>query len=239
PVILTPSGGLTPAVKAELKRLKPGKVFFIGLPETVRPGLVDAVGGADVVTIRGKDRYETAALLAAELKKKLGTVEKIVLAPGDKFPDALSAAPLAARKGWPILLTPQAGPLPTVTSAQIQALGATSALVVGTYVKPSGIQVLSKIGADRYHTSALVAEYGKSMGLSFAHLALTTGENYPDALVAASLLVSDQGLLVLTRPIMLPSSTKTLLSGYRANMARMDFVGLPAGIVSEVKALLK
>ncbi|MBU2602606.1 MAG: S8 family serine peptidase, partial [Actinobacteria bacterium] len=46
PVILTPSGGLTPAVKAELKRLKPGKVFFIGLPETVRPGLVDAVGGA-------------------------------------------------------------------------------------------------------------------------------------------------------------------------------------------------
>ncbi len=239
PVILTPSGGLTPAVKAELQRLKPGKVFFIGLPEAVRSSLVDAVGSADIVTIRGKDRYETAALLAAQLKTKLGKVEKIVLASGDRFPDALSVAPMAARQGWPILLTPQAGPLPKVISSQIQALGATSALVVGTYLKPSGISVTSKIGKDRYHTSALVAEYGTSMGLSFAHLALATGENYPDALVAASLLVSDQGLLVLTRSSVLPSYTKSLLTSHRANMARMDFVGLPAGIVSEVKTLLK
>ncbi|MBU2601947.1 MAG: N-acetylmuramoyl-L-alanine amidase, partial [Actinobacteria bacterium] len=226
PVILTPSGGLTPAVKAELKRLKPGKVFFIGLPETVRPGLVDAVGGAEILTIRGKDRYETAALLAAHLKTKLGTVEKIVLASGDRFPDALSVAPLAARKGWPILLTPQAGPLPTVTSAQIRALGATSALVVGTYVKPSGIQVLSKIGADRYHTSALIAEYGKSMGLSFAHLALATGENYPDGLVAGPYLAKDGGVLLLVWSRGLPTAVKDVLFANRTGVREVDFVGL-------------
>jgi len=226
PVILTPSGGLTPAVKAELQRLKPGKVFFIGLPESVRPGLVDAVGNAEIVTIRGKDRYETAALLAAELKKKRGTVEKFVLAPGNTFPDALSVAPLAAKKGWPILLTPQAGPLPKVTSTQIQALGVTSALVVGTYVKPAGISVTSKIGKDRYHTSALVAEYGTSMGLSFAHLALATGENYPDALVAGPYLAKGGGVLLLVWSRGLPTTVRDVLVDNRTAVRGVDFVGL-------------
>ncbi len=240
PVILTPSGGLTSAVKAELKRLKPGKVFFIGLPESVRPSLVDAVGSADIVTIRGKDRYETAALLAAELKTKVGTVEKFVLAPGNKFPDALSVAPLAAKKGWPILLTPQAsGSLPKVTSAQIKALGATSALVVGTYEKPPGIQVVSKVGKDRYDTSALIAEYGKSLGLSFAHLALATGENYPDALVAGPYLAKGGGVLLLTHPDYVPSYVRTQLVNNRDAMTWVELIGMADSVIPViVKALM-
>ncbi len=239
PVLLTPSSGLTDAVKEELLRLKPGKVFFVGLPPAVRPGIVSTLPDAEIVTVRGRNRYETAAFLAEQLKLKLGKVEKIVLASGDSFPDALSVAPLAAKKGWAILLTPQAGPLPGVTAAQIDALGATFALCVGTYVKPpaSVTQVVSQIGTDRYNTSALVAEFALTRGLSFTRVALATGENYPDALVVGPYLASDGGILLLTMPTGVPTCIREQLSTNKESIETVDLVGLSGVIESALRRL--
>ncbi|MBU2604176.1 MAG: cell wall-binding repeat-containing protein [Actinobacteria bacterium] len=240
PVILTPSGGLTPAVKAELTRLNPGKVFFIGLSDSLKPAILQAVPGVKIETIRGIDRYDTATRLADALVAKAGTPARIVLVAGDKFPDALSVAPLAGNKGWPILLTPQAGSLPNVTRDKIVSLGVTKALRVGTYVDlPTGVAVVSKVGTDRYHTSALVAAYGDSQTLSYAHLAVATGENYPDALVVGPYLAKDGGILLLTHPTSLPTPIRTELTVNRDWVKHVDFPGLPAGMIATVKGVLK
>lgn len=227
PVILTPSAGLTREVGEELARLDPDLVFFVGLAEGVKAGIEAAVPDAEIRTVRGDNRYDTAALLAAELVAKIGPVDTVVLASGNSFPDALSVAPLAAAQGWPILLTPQAGPLPPVTATAIEGLGATSALVVGTYVKPPAFVtgVIGKVGTDRYHTSALIAAYAESQGSSFAQLALATGQNYPDALVVGPHLAAKKGVLLLTRPEGIPQPILDLLDARAGVLDTVDIVG--------------
>jgi len=241
PVILTPSTGLTPAVKDELKRLNPNKIFYIGLPAKLESELQALLPNAIIKTVRGKDRYETATMLADELKNKLGRIDKVVITPGDKFPDALSVAPLAASKGWAIMLAPATGPLPGVTSAKIKELGITKALVVGSYVKPPATvtEVVYKVGKDRYQTSAQIAVYAKSQGLSFAHVALATGENYPDALVVGPYLVPQKGILLLTQSTYLPGYINDQLIANRDGIDQLDFVGLPNGVTGQTKALLQ
>ncbi|MBU2603117.1 MAG: cell wall-binding repeat-containing protein [Actinobacteria bacterium] len=241
PVILTPSWGLPSSVRDELIRLNPGKIFFIGLSDTLKPAIQAAAPGASIQTVRGVNRYHTATLIAEELRAKRGTIPWVVLTPGDKFPDALSVAPLAANKGWAILLTPAAGPLPAMTSAKITSLGVTKALVVGTYVDPpaSVTTVVRKVGTDRYHTSALIAAYSTGRGLSFAHTAVATGENFPDALVAGAYLADDKGILVLTHPTTLPNPIRNQLFANRDYIERMDFPGLPAGIIAVIKGVVE
>jgi SpoIID/LytB domain protein len=243
PVILTPSAGLTTAVKAELQRLDPAKVFFVGLSSKVLSevkGALPHVLEDDFVRLVGANRYETATLIAQELKKKSGSAQMVAMVPGDNFPDALSVAPLAANKGWAILLTPQAGPLPAVTSSAFKTLGATSALVVGTKVAPpSGVTAISKVGVDRYQTSVMVAEYGKSLGLNYKHTGFVTGENYPDGLVAGPWLGKDGSALLVTRPTAVPSHLKTLLAGATTDLMWMDFVGLPDSAASAVMNMVR
>ncbi len=241
PIIITPSSGLTSALAEELKRLNPSKVFFVGLADSVMPGIQAALPVAEVITIRGQDRYETAVLLAEELKKKLGTIERVVLAPGDKFPDALSVAPLAAKNGWAIVLTPQTGPLPKVTAEGIGALGVTQGLRVGTWVKfPAQVtSVVSRTGVDRYDMNLRIADFGTSRGLSFAHVALLTGENYPDALVAAPYLVGDGGVLLLTHPEVLSTGVRDVLVGNAPDVRKVDIVGLGPSIHPAVKGILE
>jgi len=241
PVLLTPSGGLTTAVKAELKRLAPRTVFFIGLKDSVKSGITSAVPNATITTIRGNDRYETATLIADRLRSRLGGIDRVVLVPGDRYPDALSVAPLAAEKGWAILLTPQSGSVPAVTTRMIQSLGATSALVVGTWAKPpiAASQVTYKVGNDRYHTSAMVAAYASSQGLSFAHVALATGENYPDALVVGPYLAKDGGILLLTQTNAIPTPVADQLAAHRAGVTALDLVGLPGSVATRAKMILQ
>jgi len=300
PVILTPRRGLTRTVAEELARLAPSKVFVIGLPGRMKAEVAAVLPDAAIEIIRGVDRYETSALLAEALSAKIGAVERVVIAPGDKFPDALSVAPLAAERGWPILLTPAAGPLPEVSAAAFDTLAGVEppvvpeapvgeastsaeppgsevgpaggdapafakppgseappagevpaiaeeppvvtppsidALIVGTYVQPpaSAGDVKRIVGRDRYHTSALVAAYARTQGLSFSHLALATGQNFPDALVVGPFLTGHDGILLLTQPNGLPSPIGALLDARRADLRVVDLVGLPAALQPEVE----
>lgn len=232
PVILTPTSGLTDAVRYELTRLGPTKVFFIGLPVAVRNQVSALLPGIPIVSVVGTDRYHTAAMLADELNTKNGGVPQVVLASGDKFPDALSVAPLAAAKGWAILLTPQAGPLPVVTSQKIQALGVTKALVVGTYVKPlPPSQVVSIVGTDRYNTCARICDYAVSQGLSLELTAVATGENYPDALVVGPYLAKSMGILLLSRSAELPQDIVDRLDAAAGSIKNIEAVGVSDEVI--------
>ncbi len=228
PVLLVPSDGIGTELSKEIQRLNPSTVFLVGVsrPTHVRTQLKSILQGPTVTNLAGGTPYETAALVAAEVKTKLGTVTKVVVAPSDSFAEALAVAPLAAAKGWPILLSPKEGAVPKATSSAIKDLGATSALVVGTGAKLTLADVVSKVGKDSYETCALLAAYSAANGLSYAHTAIATGEDFPDGLAAAPYLALDKGILLLAKGNELSTPVLTVFNANSKAIRNLDFIGL-------------
>jgi hypothetical protein len=108
---------------------------------------------------------------------------------------------------------------------------------VGTYAAP-GVPgfTLSKrmVGTDRYHTCAMIAEYGLTQGMSFSHLAVTTGEKFPDALASGPFLALDGGILLLTPSTGISPYTAAVLAAHKAEIGRLDFIGLGGTIIGKI-----
>jgi len=233
PILLVPPGGVTDALGSELQRLAPSQILSVGLAPVIRSQVLARLPSAVLISIVGQDRYQTAAFVADRVRAKLGPVGKVVVAPGDSFADGLAVAPLAASQGWPVLLTPRGGAPPQTTTDEISKLGADSALVVGTYARANVAHVDRLVGADRYATCALIAQYAAGHGASFTHAALVTGENFPDALVAGAYLSKDAGILLLTRGDDVPSAISALLSANSGTIHDLDLIALP-GLAARV-----
>jgi RHS repeat-associated protein len=181
PVLCTPSSGLDSAVLAELQRLKPVKVFTVGLSDSVGTAIVHALPSVSLVKVSDADVYARAVSVAGQVKTKvtaLGlTVTKAVVVPSDDYTgDGLAAGvgadALAAANYWPILLSPKNGPLPTSTAGAFASLGVTAASEVGlpdSVAFPAGVTVTHIAeGADRYETAASVADHAsQSLGAEY------------------------------------------------------------------------
>jgi putative cell wall-binding protein/peptidoglycan hydrolase-like protein with peptidoglycan-binding domain len=245
PVLLTHKATLDEVTAVEIARLTPGKIFLVGLEpalvaqvEAAFPELAASDGG--IVVLAGTDRYDTARLVAAEVKARLGSVTGVIVAPGDSFADALSAAPLAAAQGWPILLTPGTGPLPEATTQALADLGAPAALVVGTRVGlgAPALAVTYIAGADRYDTCVRIAAYAVGQGLSYSQLGLATGEKFPDALAAGPYLGKNGGVLLLTRSSSVPPVTSQVLLEHADEVQTVTYMGLESAVTGQVSLLL-
>ncbi|WP_439565159.1 cell wall-binding repeat-containing protein [Microcella sp.] len=153
------------------------------------PAAAATATGAD--RIAGVDRYETAVSVSREAFDP--GVERVFIASGIDYPDALSAAPIAAALGAPLLLTARDA-LPASVVAELARLAPTVEVVLvgGTGVVSTTVEsrlrqlghVVARVqGLDRYATSrALVATYAAPSPTLY----LATGRNYPDALAAAA-----------------------------------------------------
>ncbi|MFO0704364.1 MAG: cell wall-binding repeat-containing protein [Candidatus Andersenbacteria bacterium] len=211
PILLTPANAaLDPLVLDEINRvLAPGKpVFIIGGTSALSSSLEGALGQYAVTRLAGQDRFETATLI----KKRGDTVRGSVASAaffvrGDTYPDALSVSSYAALSGTPILLVQQnlipqtVADLLDSTLATAYVVGGTSAVSDGvlTTIESATNNLATRLaGANRYETSALIAEYFFPSPLA---VLLATGENFPDALAGGVLaglsLISPSGLPVL------------------------------------------
>jgi len=146
----------------------------------------------------------------------------VVLAPGDDagLPEALLAAPLAAVKGAPRLLT-TATALPAVVAADITRRKATTAYVVGSATQVSrtviarlralGVRSVVRLtGPDRAATAAAVA---RAMGVRGAAVAVSfdRGASLDVATVAsADAAVAHRPLVVVTRSAV-PAATLAIV----------------------------
>lgn len=151
---------------------------------------------AQGVRVGGADRYETAATISQHAYPGLvgGTV---VLVTGENYPDSLSAAPLAAKLGAPVLLT-NPSYLPSATRTEIQRLAPTNILIVGGIAAVSeaverevaemlvGQVTVRRIsGDDRYATSLAVLTDDAGWASS-TEMFVATGESFADALSAGA-----------------------------------------------------
>ncbi|MGB3685146.1 MAG: cell wall-binding repeat-containing protein [Ornithinimicrobium sp.] len=177
--------------------------------------------------IGGTDRYETAALVAAEYPDD---VDVVYIASGTVFPDALTARSNAGNAdGVPGLQNDGAGaaapvllaktdtlPLPTI--AALEDLDPEEIVIVGgegrinadveAALEPYG-EVTRLAGADRYETSAKVAATFPS-GLPVVYVA--TGEDFPDALVGGAVAGSSGAPILLTASDELSAPTAQALA---------------------------
>ncbi len=264
PLLLWNPLGSNTAVKNEMKRLRIDGAFIVGssrvVPtsaETDIQNVIKANWGSSgrIVRFAGRNRYETAELVAASVGNRdpsygaPGWKPSFVVASGRNYPDALSAAPFAAANGMPILLS-QPDWLPPETRAALAARGAAGVIVVGSEKAVSSavygaIPVVNKrrlYGDNRYETCAAIAEYARTHGASMTHLGFVLGTNFPDALASGPFLAQNNGIAVLTAPTALPSSVSNECGRWKLDINHVNIIGgpnvLPDSTVNQLRSVL-
>jgi len=219
PILLTPKNHLDSRVEETLIKLKPLKVILLGgqdaLGNQVEKRLREVLDWTeDFERIAGKDRFETAALVASTFSSN-----SVVLATGYNFPDALSLASAAGAQGYPLLLV-GSDSLPVATKeylekAKPQTLyiaggeGIISSKLLDNIAKTSGVpveEIKRLAGHDRYDTSInILTEFYPAASKIF----LATGQNFPDALAGAALAAKQNAPMLLVPPSGLTNGSST------------------------------
>jgi putative cell wall-binding protein len=174
--------------------------------------------------LSGVDRYATAVAIAQAAFPT--TAPTVFIATGANYPDALSAAPVAAEQGGPLLLTPTASVPQNVVDEianlhpqNIVVVGGTGAVSDAAYQQLASLvsdpmHITRVFGADRYSTSRqLISDYfsGPTQNVYVA-----TGADFPDALSASAAAISKHApvLLVPGNATSLDAATTALLTGF-------------------------
>jgi len=234
------------AVEEEIRRLGAQHAVLIGgygvLPVVVELELQQA--GLTVERFAGDGRYHTAARVARRLGP--GSQDDAVLASGETFADALPAGPFAAITATPVLLTAP-GSLPPDTDAILRAMDVRATWVVGGQaavhdevmaVLP-GAQRIS--GPDRYSTSVAVARAMLDHGGALQTVALASGHEFADALVAAALAAHHRGPLLLVdgQDAMSADVVYAFLREQRGQIGRAVLVGDTQALHADVERRIK
>lgn len=250
PILLTQAGALPAEVLTEIRRLGATEAIVLGGEAAVGAPVVNALkaelGTSKVTRIGGKGRYETAELIAKATVAALGDEYDgtCFIATGGNFPDALGASPLAAAKGWPLLLAGPSG-LSASTLGTIAEMGVTKTLILGgkavvsdgVMTQLAGRAPQRLAGANRYDTARVVAEYGvANAGLGWDKVALATGANFPDALAGGVLQGRDNSVMLLTPSGTLADPAKTALTANKDSIHTVRFLGGDSAISQAVRA---
>lgn len=200
---------LTQAIINEIVRLEAQDLIILGgtnsISEDIERGLANIGGIKNISRIAGENRYDTCQKIFNHAKKK-----SLILASGEKFPDALATSSILDQAG---LLLTKSGQLPSEVQAAIEALNHDSFLIVGGENSvqeglASGIanqfQYASHTrisGNNRYETSAKIGDR-----LVSSTVILASGENFPDALAASTLAQKIEAPILLVSKVKIDQS---------------------------------
>ncbi len=247
PLLVTLPDALSSRVQTELGRLKPSKVYVVGLPQTMVDAVKAALPGLTAdkfVTLTGADRYQTAVLVAGAVKQVTGaTPARVFIVPGDVYGSSVAVAAVAAANGWPILFTPQGGPFPAVTAQAIKSLGIPAGIRVDTSILTglTGFTVektIDNAGAtddpgERYSESLAVTEYAVQQGwTTYDHVAIGQEQggshpytdNFPANVLLASHIAREDGVYLLGKSTGLISSVSNSLKSHGKSIGTIDFM---------------
>lgn len=204
PILLTMKDTLPSVTKAEITRLGATKVYIVGGTGAVSDAVATATG-VTVERIFGADRYATAAAVADEIG---ATADKVILARGDDYADALAAA--AVQGSIPILFAGKAGAasLQSATEDAIADLSVKDVVIVGgsgavssaieTQVKGLVNGTVTRLaGSDRFKTAVAIANAFKPEG-GYQGVVLATGYDFADALAAGPYAAKNNYALLLS-----------------------------------------
>ena len=217
PILLTGGDTLDQRVETELQRLNPQKVILLGgegcLTNSIETEL-DSLS-LDWERIGGKTRYETSVLLAEKVSS-----DWLIIANGDNYPDALSAASYAGINQIPIVLTSNS--LPSAVAEYCQETEPKHIIVVGgegavstESLNQFDLTIETRLGGqNRYETNAKVVDYMQD-SIQTNDLFLASGLNFPDAIAGTVLASKFKAPLLLTDTDDIPPAVYSIM---RENM---------------------
>ena len=216
PILYVDQNRLPVETLNEINRLKAKKVILIGGENTISKDLENKVKNMklSVSRIGGVDRYETSKLIGENVRKLSTKGNKdVVVASGELFPDALSISPLALKDELPILLVKKNN-IPKYTEQALSELSKGKIYVSGgintisdkvqsDMKKYTSTGISRYAGTDRYDTSVQITKklYPESKISVF-----TSGEVFPDALVAGEIVNKFEAPLMLVKKNEVPKS---------------------------------
>ncbi|HWQ41295.1 MAG TPA: cell wall-binding repeat-containing protein, partial [Desulfosporosinus sp.] len=162
---------------------------------------------ASTITNRfsGQDRYQTSRAISEQFNS--GTVQDVIIASGNQFPDALSASVLAKKLKAPILLVDNKVADSSETfnyltqhlseTGVVHIMGGTG--IIGpefeAKLNQMGFANIDRIGGyDRYDTDVLIAQ--QLAAAKNTPVVIASGEGFPDALSISS-VASSKGWPIL------------------------------------------
>lgn len=106
PILLSERDRLHPATARALADVS--EVVLVGGDVRLGPGLVDDLQdlGVEVTRLAGSSRFATASAVNDWLVDEIALSDRLVVATGDDFPDALAGGPLAAALRAPLMIVP-------------------------------------------------------------------------------------------------------------------------------------
>lgn len=198
PILLTQRDELPAAVLAELRRLKPERVYIMGNEGAVTAAVEAKIRAEvrEVERVAGENRYDTAYVLST----KVGEARRFAfVVSGEDFPDAIAVAPVANLRSVPVILTTQASlheaarrALDQLDVQRVYIVGGTAAVSEQveaelrlTRTSPDGpvLEVVRVAGRNRFETATSVADLalGPDFRLSAQHVNLSRGDGFADA----------------------------------------------------------
>lgn len=228
PLLLTGRDTVPQATMGALAQLGVAEIVLVGGTSVISPEVQETLEGEGYSTSRlsGRNRYETAAVVATSYGRDVGRLEGrrvAMVASGVDFPDALAAGPLATGAGFPLLLTPPDAVTGYVDEA-LQELDIEIILLIGgegvvsvdveQAYRDAGYEVERIAGPNRAATAVRVAAIARErLGWDMRLQVLARGDTFPDALVAAVHAGHTGAPLLLTTGGFLGSENDTWLSG--------------------------
>lgn len=177
-----------------------------------------ATGGAIMRRLGGTDRYQTSTILSASAFDRAPTV---IIATGEKFPDALTASGLAGCLSAPVLLVHKTS-IPPQTVSELRRLHAKHVIICGgppavsngvaSKFRGLGISVERLSGKTRYETAIAVSQRIQKLTGRRDRVFFARGDKFPDALLISPLAFSSKTPILLTTPGALNKTVATRLT---------------------------
>lgn len=206
-------------------------IIFITLILSVTTNVFALQSDLTIKRLSGDNRYATSAKVALS---GWSQSDYAVLAYGEDFPDALSAAPLAKKYNAPILLT-ETNSIPKETLDVIQQLKVEHIIIIGgtkiisseveQQLTCSGITVTRIFGDDRYETSVKIAEQLDNV----TKIALVTGESFGDALSISPIAAKMNMPIILIRHNAIPSVVAEYINSHKLTKTYIIGLGTSLG----------
>lgn len=226
----------------------PGDMIYNDLPNLRKDVAELLQAQSSLKRLAGLSRYGTSAAISKEVSTVVQS-DTIVIARGDLFPDALAAAPLAAKGKAPIILTDPTTLKPE-TQAEIQRLKPTKAIIMGStgavsttveeQLKSLGVTNVTRVaGTDRFDGAAITAEKVVSdttTPVDSAFIAL--GTNFPDALSVTSVAGQKGWPILLVKTDSIPAQIQTFIQNH-PEIKNFYIIGGSAVVSDGVKASLE
>lgn len=253
PVLLVHKTSIPKETSSEIRRLRAKRAVIIGGTPAVSNTVAKKLRGMglSVERLSGKTRYETAVAVSKRIQKLTGKTNRVFIARGTVFSDALIVAPLAYATRAPILLS-GSGTLYPSTAYRLTAGRYSSATLIGGGLSSrveSGVRQRVKsvgrwAGANQYDTAVQVAANSALEGsLSWGYVGIARGDIFPDALCGGALCGKKAGVILLTPPKSLYPAVSNALRAHMSDVARCEIYGsdkaVSATVYNQINAIFR